>query len=433
MDFLPSGHVRTDPIISQTCLSDHVHTFYGANILPYPDITYEELIAVADDENTGNVVENKSLYWHPTVYKYDRNSKTYTRDVIGQSSSYYIWSNEDEPTKAFPNGFRMIAGTKGNTDTEFPNANAECVGQSSCERDDCYTENDFFPKQACAELEVSMFFPGCWDGVNLDSEDHMSHVAYTEDGEVEGDCPSTHPVRIPVISFFFRIFDYDGGWHTFSDGSSTYHSDYVSGWDEDFLQSVLDDCENDSLAAMPNGFCDDFITYHDGPKCSDDDCDFTDPNLLKKLKKIQPKKKSFKTLISPEETSTVQDDLPRGTCTGTLFSRDEESCDDDSKYKFNGRKKNNCGWAYKKNKKHCKKVDKSGEKVKNKCPIACKNEENCTIPKCVENWEPKKGDFNCASISEMEEQKKRIKACATIGTNKLFGYEACEECGRCSS
>jgi len=321
MDFLPSGHVRTDPIISQTCLSDHVHTFYGANILPYPDITYEELIAVADDENTGNVVENKSLYWHPTVYKYDRNSKTYTRDVIGQSSSYYIWSNEDEPTKAFPNGFRMIAGTKGNTDTEFPNANAECVGQSSCERDDCYTENDFFPKQACAELEVSMFFPGCWDGVNLDSEDHMSHVAYTEDGEVEGDCPSTHPVRIPVISFFFRIFDYDGGWHTFSDGSSTYHSDYVSGWDEDFLQSVLDDCENDSLAAMPNGFCDDFITYRDGPKCSDDDCDFTDPNLLKKLKKIQPKKKSFKTLISPEATWIVQDDLPRGTCTGTLFPR----------------------------------------------------------------------------------------------------------------
>lgn len=29
MDFLPLGDVRTDPIINPTCLSDHVHTFYG--------------------------------------------------------------------------------------------------------------------------------------------------------------------------------------------------------------------------------------------------------------------------------------------------------------------------------------------------------------------------------------------------------------------
>lgn len=29
MDFLPLGDVRTDPIISPDCLSDHVHTFYG--------------------------------------------------------------------------------------------------------------------------------------------------------------------------------------------------------------------------------------------------------------------------------------------------------------------------------------------------------------------------------------------------------------------
>ena len=29
MDFLPLADVRTDPIISPTCLADHVHTFYG--------------------------------------------------------------------------------------------------------------------------------------------------------------------------------------------------------------------------------------------------------------------------------------------------------------------------------------------------------------------------------------------------------------------
>ena len=223
MDFLPSGHVRTDPIISQTCLSDHIHTFYGPNILPYPDITYDELMATPVDQLTGNVEENKSLYWHPTVFRYDRATQTYARDEIGQSSAYYIWENmQPGDTRAFPENFRMIAGTKGNTATEFPNAFAECVNPSPCQREDCSSENDFFPSTACDELEVSMFFPGCWDGVNVDSPDHMSHVAYSTDGDVGGDCPASHPVKIPVLSFFFRIFNYDGGWHMFADESSTY-------------------------------------------------------------------------------------------------------------------------------------------------------------------------------------------------------------------
>lgn len=36
-----------------------------------------------------------------------------------------------------------------------------------------------FPKKPCpAGLMVNVRFPTCWDGKNLDSPDHMSHVAY---------------------------------------------------------------------------------------------------------------------------------------------------------------------------------------------------------------------------------------------------------------
>jgi hypothetical protein len=36
-----------------------------------------------------------------------------------------------------------------------------------------------FPKKPCpAGIMVNVRFPTCWDGVNLDSPDHMSHVAY---------------------------------------------------------------------------------------------------------------------------------------------------------------------------------------------------------------------------------------------------------------
>ena len=61
MDFLPLANVRTDPLLNPTCLSDHVHTFYGAKASLRPETTYEEMRATT--ENSGNVEENKSLYW----------------------------------------------------------------------------------------------------------------------------------------------------------------------------------------------------------------------------------------------------------------------------------------------------------------------------------------------------------------------------------
>merc|ERR1719379_1884274 len=132
--------------------------------------------------------------------------------------------------------------------------------------------------------------PSCWDGVSLQSPPyHTDHVAYPEDGEFWGDCPESHPIALPQIHLFFRIMPYDGGWHTFADGSGVFHADYVSGWNETFLQEVLDNCENEGTGAMPNFFCEDFLTFRDAPKCTDEDrCDFADPHLMEKLRAVQP-------------------------------------------------------------------------------------------------------------------------------------------------
>ena len=66
--------MRTDPLVfSQTgpCLSDHVHRFYGAvsDRTMRPEVTFADLRAATG--NTGNVEENKSLYWNPAIYKAD--------------------------------------------------------------------------------------------------------------------------------------------------------------------------------------------------------------------------------------------------------------------------------------------------------------------------------------------------------------------------
>lgn len=61
-----------------------------------------------------------------------------------------------------------------------------------------------FPAQPCAGgIRTTITFPTCWDGKNVDSPDHKIHVAYPQSGTFEsvGQCPSTHPVRLPQLMY----------------------------------------------------------------------------------------------------------------------------------------------------------------------------------------------------------------------------------------
>jgi hypothetical protein len=68
-------------------------------------------------------------------------------------------------------------------------------------------DTEAFPTKACpGGIRSNILYPTCWDGVNLDSPDHKSHVAYPTNGPAlfsgtgtGGACPSTHPVKIPQV------------------------------------------------------------------------------------------------------------------------------------------------------------------------------------------------------------------------------------------
>lgn len=51
--------------------------------------------------------------------------------------------------------------------------------QHVCLNADSSTNSYSLPKQSCDRMRAETFFPSCWDGVNLDSDNHSSHVSYT--------------------------------------------------------------------------------------------------------------------------------------------------------------------------------------------------------------------------------------------------------------
>ena len=100
MDFLSSGVVRTDPLVFSEigdCLSDHVHRYYGAvsDRTMRPEVSYEDLRNATG--NTGNVEENKSLYWNPAIYKVNNqdSNKTFELVDVWFASAYYVWKTGD--------------------------------------------------------------------------------------------------------------------------------------------------------------------------------------------------------------------------------------------------------------------------------------------------------------------------------------------------
>lgn len=233
------------------------------------------------------------------------------------TTAYYVW-NSEESFRAFPNGFRMIGGMRPTIDPT--RADASCGGAAPCNkpRNNCNSPNTFFPTTQCEELEVEMAFPNCWDGVNLDPDDHMSHVVYSNDGTEFGDCPLSHPVKLPVIELFFRINNYKGGHYTFADDSSVYHADYISGWDQDFWQLVLDTCTESTFDTPSQDSCRGILNYRTPSFASYGAVENPFALMLQDLAALQPPPLDTQGTIAPEAITGIAVP-PRGTCSGTLL------------------------------------------------------------------------------------------------------------------
>jgi Domain of unknown function (DUF1996). len=113
-------------------------------------------------------------------------------------------------------------------------------------------EKDYLDANCPDGIRAELMFPSCWNGKDVDSSDHKSHMAYPS-LVMDGVCPAGFETRL-VSLFFETIWNtaaYKGveGTFAFSNGDPTgngYHGDFMAGWDPDFLQQAVDTCTNAS-------------------------------------------------------------------------------------------------------------------------------------------------------------------------------------------
>ena len=200
-----------------------------------------------------------SNYWIPSLY-YQSGDSFEAVNQVGSASMYYF--NEaarlgsGETMEPFPQGLRMLAGDykkrTGSESFEDQAINYKCLDYSGTP-----TDSKGFPDHDCANgVRAEVTYPSCWDGQNLDSSDHKSHMSYPTVTFESGACPSSHPHHMVTLKVEF-IFDthafadkWSGGQQPFvwSTGDPTgfgLHADYVMGWDYELLSSAVEQCDDE--------------------------------------------------------------------------------------------------------------------------------------------------------------------------------------------
>ena len=234
-----------DPIVfpGQPGLS-HLHTFFG-NTGTNGNSTAESIASSGNSTCRGGTI-NRTAYWVPTMI----DTQDGTPIAPASSNFYYktgLYPESIPPSsvQSMPKGLRMIAGDMKNA-APSGNFSYACVGP-----DVPPMEGKSIPNcPVGSDVWQNIDFPQCWDGKNLDSPDHKSHMAYpTSRG-----CPASHPVPLLEMSFHivYPVKEANAPlrWRLSSDnyssslpGGYSAHGDWFNGWVPERMEKFVRECD----------------------------------------------------------------------------------------------------------------------------------------------------------------------------------------------
>jgi Domain of unknown function (DUF1996) len=175
-----------------------------------------------------------AAYWTPTLFN---NGKRVVPDRV---VAYYRTRGIRDigSIRPFPPGLKMIAG---NDEATAAHPQATGIVNWACGDG---IQGTAKPPASCssAALRLRVAFPNCWDGKQLDSADHKSHMAYAQ----QGGCPASHPVPVPTLELNFRwkISGSLSNLRLSSGDVYTGHADFWNSWHQDVLTQLVHDCLN---------------------------------------------------------------------------------------------------------------------------------------------------------------------------------------------
>ena len=218
-----------------------MHDFFG-NASTDEDSTTASLAKATSSCLNGMGEVDRAAYWTPSLL----NGNAVVAGPPGEHriDAYYAVLDKDTPVRPIPFGLRMIAG-----DGKATSPQPLDIVHYNCLR---YPNGGQVTKPSAAiptcpqdsYLSAKITFPGCWDGKNLDSTDHKSHMAYP----VRGACPVSHPVDLPSVGIRVR-------WKTVrgvpssrlslaSGGQFSLHADFWNVWNPAAMDWLVSHCLN---------------------------------------------------------------------------------------------------------------------------------------------------------------------------------------------
>jgi hypothetical protein len=226
----------------------HLHAFFG-NTLTNASSNATSIANTGNGTCRGGIA-NRTAYWIPALID-TRNGKPLTPF---EAHFYYKTGYAGiapSAVNAFPKGLRIIAG-------DMKSSGPQQVVTWGCV-DGNKTGSSIQNCGVGQQVQFSVTFPQCWNGRDLDSADHKSHMAYPANGR----CPSTHPRPIPEISFHIRYMVEEANaptrWRLSSDMYSTSlpggysgHADWWDGWNEGVKNTWIKGCDQKSLDCFSN-------------------------------------------------------------------------------------------------------------------------------------------------------------------------------------